>query len=523
MLHGWPQDHHMWHAVAPDLVARGHRVVLTDLRGYGASDAPPAGERSAAYAKREMAADQLAVMDALGHDRFALVGHDRGARVGHRLALDHPERLDSLTVIDVVPTRHVLEVADLALARAYFHWFLLGAPAPVPENVLGADPVGWVRTVLGGRLAGGCEFHPEAEAAYLRAHERPEVLAGTIGDYRAALGIDQEHDRADAGRRVEVPVRVLWGADGFVGRHYDVLGVWREYAADVDGAALPGGHFVPEQSPAQVLTALLEPAGEHERGEQRDAEAALDHRDRDVAVVVVVLDPGTPVEPGQHTLRGRPGRRLPVGPEPRLCGEVVDLGGGRRRGGQGDQPPLVEDRDVVGAARCRQADRAVRLEHEQVERPGAQLAHALLGRDVAQHEVDARQRLAQPTHERDEHGLVEALERADGHGARGLAAEDREVPLGVRELGLDPLGRVGEDPAGGGEHGSAGLPVEDRRADLGLELRHLLADRRGGHAALVGGGEDAAEAVHGEQGGQSASVERHKRNLTLGCVSFNCA
>ncbi|GGF37295.1 hypothetical protein GCM10011519_08520 [Marmoricola endophyticus] len=183
LLHGWPQDHHMWHAVAPDL-ARDHTVVLTDLRGYGESDAPPPGERSAAYAKRAMATDQLAVMDALGHDRFALVGHDRGARVGHRLALDAPERLTGLAVIDIVPTRHVLETADQALARAYFHWFLLGAPAPVPENVLGADPTGWVRTVLGGPLAGGCDFHPDALAGYVKAHERPEVLAGTIGDYR---------------------------------------------------------------------------------------------------------------------------------------------------------------------------------------------------------------------------------------------------------------------------------------------------------------------------------------------------
>ena len=258
MLHGWPQSHVMWHAVAPDL-ARDHTVVLTDLRGYGESDAPAPGERSTAYAFREMAADQVGVMSQLGHEQFALVGHDRGARVGHRMALDHPDRLTSASLIDIVPTRHVLETADLALAKAYFHWWLLGAPAPVPEQVLGADPAGWVRTILDqSPLAGGCEFHPDAIAAYAAAHERPEVVAGTIGDYRAALGIDQEHDVADVDARIEAPVQVLWGADGFVGKRYDVLEVWRSYAADVTGAALPGGHFVPEQSPSETLAALRE-------------------------------------------------------------------------------------------------------------------------------------------------------------------------------------------------------------------------------------------------------------------------
>lgn len=261
LLHGWPQSHLMWHAVAP-VLARDFTVVLTDLRGYGESDAPPAGAASTGYAgygKRAMADDQVRVMAALGHDRFSLVGHDRGARVGHRLALDHPERVERLSLIDIVPTRHVLETADLALARAYFHWFLLGAPAPIPEQVLGADPEGWVRTVLqDSPLGGGVVWHPEALAGYLAAHRRPEVVAATIGDYRAALAVDLEHDRVDAGRPLAMPTQVLWGADGFVGRRYDVLDVWASYAADLTGVALPGGHFVPEQSPRETLAALRE-------------------------------------------------------------------------------------------------------------------------------------------------------------------------------------------------------------------------------------------------------------------------
>lgn len=254
-LHGYPQTHVMWHAVAPAL-ARDHTVVLTDLRGYGLSDHPPGGDDHAGYAKRTMAADQVGVMAGLGFDRFAVVGHDRGARVGHRLALDHPERVSALAVIDIAPTHHMVANTDLRMARAYFHWFFLAQAPPLPERLIGADPELWVTTQMHGAHGGGLDFHPEAVAAYLEAFSRPETITASCEDYRAALTIDFETDEADRGRRVACPLLALWGARGFVGARYDPLAVWREYADDVRGAGLPAGHFVPEEAPEEVIASL---------------------------------------------------------------------------------------------------------------------------------------------------------------------------------------------------------------------------------------------------------------------------
>ena len=255
LLHGYPQTHAMWHRVAPGL-ADSHTVVAADLRGYGDSSAPPDGRDHEGYSKRAMADDLVETMSALGHDRFAVVGHDRGARVAHRMALDHPTRVTRAVVLDIAPTRHMVEHADASFATGYYHWFFLAQPDGLPERLIGADPEAYLREKLARWSGPDGSFDEDAVAEYVRCFARPEVLHATCEDYRAALTVDLEHDRASREQRVEVPLLVLWGADGFVARTYDVLDVWRGYAADVRGHAVPGGHFCPEESPAEVLAAL---------------------------------------------------------------------------------------------------------------------------------------------------------------------------------------------------------------------------------------------------------------------------
>jgi haloacetate dehalogenase len=253
LLHGYPETRAMWRHVAPALADR-FTVVATDLRGYGESDAP-AGER---YSKREMAADQLAVMSSLGFERFAVAGHDRGARVAHRMALDAPARITSLAVIDIVPTRHMFENVDRAMATSYFHWFFLTQPRGLPEDLIRSDPERWLRSRFERRWSVRDPLTPEVFAHYLACFERDGVVEATCADYRAAATVDLEHDRADAGRRLDPPVLALWGSDGYVGRNFDVLEVWREYAADVAGHAIPSDHYVPEEAPEATATALGE-------------------------------------------------------------------------------------------------------------------------------------------------------------------------------------------------------------------------------------------------------------------------
>jgi haloacetate dehalogenase len=252
LLHGHPQTMAMWHRVAPAL-ARTHPVVLMDLRGYGDSDRPPAGEGSAAYAKREMALDAVALMRSLGHERFAVLAHDRGARVAHRLALDHPQAVTRLMLLDIAPTLAMYEGTTEAFARAYWHWFFLIQPAPLPERLIEADPVAYLRDGMGRR--GGSFFSPEAWAAYERSIARPGTAAAICADYRASAGIDLDHDRADrdAGRRVTQPLRVLWGSEGVVGRCFKPLKLWQAVAQDVSGRAVGSGHYVAEEAPDVVL------------------------------------------------------------------------------------------------------------------------------------------------------------------------------------------------------------------------------------------------------------------------------
>lgn len=251
LLHGHPQTMAMWHRVAP-VLARTRRVVLMDLRGYGDSDRPPAGEASAAYAKREMALDAVAVMRALGHERFAVLAHDRGARVAHRLALDHPQAVERLMLLDIAPTLAMYEGTTEAFARAYWHWFFLIQPAPLPERLITADPVAYLREGMGSR---GDFFAPEAWAEYERCFVQPGTAAAVCADYRASAGIDLAHDRADrdAGRRVTQPLHVLWGANGVVGRCFEPLALWRAAAEQVSGREVDSGHYIAEEQPDLVL------------------------------------------------------------------------------------------------------------------------------------------------------------------------------------------------------------------------------------------------------------------------------
>ena len=255
LLHGYPQTHLMWRHVAADLV-QDRRVVAIDLRGYGESDAPPSAPGDATYAKREMALDVAHVMRELGHDRFDVVGHDRGGRVGHRLGLDHPGCVTSLAVLDIVPTLHMFENVDRAMAESYFHWFFLTQPGGLPERLIEADPATWIASRFAGRRAGRPPVDDQVLAAYLEAFRRPGVIAATCADYRAAATIDLEHDRGDRGSPLSMPVLALWGESSYVGRNFDVLDVWREYAADVTGGSVPADHYLAEEDPAATVEAI---------------------------------------------------------------------------------------------------------------------------------------------------------------------------------------------------------------------------------------------------------------------------
>jgi haloacetate dehalogenase len=257
MLHGYPQNHLMWRDVAPAL-AEDHTVVLADLRGYGDSAKPAPDAAGEVYAKRSMAADQVGLMRQLGFAQFQLVGHDRGARVSHRLALDHAEAVTRLAVLDIVPTRHVLHNVTREMAAAYYHWFFLPAGNGVPEHMIGADPEFWIRSIVGSLLGPGASIEAAVMEDYIRCFRDPRTIAGSCADYRSAASIDLVHDDETfaAGRKLECPVLVLWGEKAFVGRYYEPLTVWREYAIDVRGEAMPTGHFVPEEAPALITAAL---------------------------------------------------------------------------------------------------------------------------------------------------------------------------------------------------------------------------------------------------------------------------
>ena len=258
VLHGHPQTHLIWHAVAGTL-AQHFSVVLCDLRGYGDSSKPPGEPDHANYSKRAMALDLLRVMQHLGHERFAVLAHDRGARVAHRLAADHPQAASRLVLLDIAPTLAMYEQTTQEFARAYWHWFFLIQRAPLPERLIEADPGAYVRDLVGSRHAGLAPFHTQALAEYTRCLSQPGAAHALCEDYRAAATIDLEHDRADrdAGCRLAQPLMVLWGERGIVQRCFRPLDEWRRVASRVAGEALPCGHYIPEEAPEALLEAAL--------------------------------------------------------------------------------------------------------------------------------------------------------------------------------------------------------------------------------------------------------------------------
>ena len=255
LLHGYPQTHVMWHKVAPRL-AQDFTVVATDLRGYGDSSKPPSDPTHLTYSKRMMAQDQVEVMAQLGYDEFLVVGHDRGGRVAHRMALDHAGRVRRLAVLDIAPTLTMYQRANMGFGLAYYHWFFLVQPAPLPETLIGNSAAYYLRTRFERPGIAPESFTPEAVAEYLRCFRDPACIHATCEDYRAAATIDLVHDQADLDRQVQCPLLVLWGGQGFVGHAYDVIDVWRERAADVRGQAVPCGHFLPEEAPDDTYAAL---------------------------------------------------------------------------------------------------------------------------------------------------------------------------------------------------------------------------------------------------------------------------
>jgi haloacetate dehalogenase len=265
LLHGYPQTHLIWRKIAPRL-AQQFTVVATDLRGYGASSKPPGTADHATYSKRRMALDQVDAMRALGFERFAVCGHDRGGRVAHRMAVDHPERVTRLAVLDIAPTKAMYEQTTMAFARAYYHWFFLIQPPPMPETLIGANPEAYLRHHMA-RAAGLEPFFPDAWPEYLRAFSDPAAIHATCEDYRAAATIDLEHDAADvaAGRKIACAVLALWGAQGVVERLFKALDEWRRVAAgNVSGRALPCGHYIPEEAPDALLAELLDFCGRND-------------------------------------------------------------------------------------------------------------------------------------------------------------------------------------------------------------------------------------------------------------------
>ena len=253
LLHGFPQTHALWAKVAPEL-ARDFTVVTPDLRGYGASSKPRGVEN---YTFREMGADQLALMAHLGHERFHLVGHDRGGRTAHRMALDAPDRIASLTVMDIVPTHEILTNLRKDVAKAYYHWTFLAQPAPFPETMIAADPDHFYEScLLGWGAAKLSDFDAAQLAAYRAAWHDPETIRAMCDDYRAAYDLDVALDEADLARQVPCPALVLWGADGAMDKAYDVAATWAPRLADMRAKALPGGHFFVDQAPETTIEAL---------------------------------------------------------------------------------------------------------------------------------------------------------------------------------------------------------------------------------------------------------------------------
>lgn len=257
LLHGYPQTHFMWHKIAP-LLAKHFTIIATDLRGYGDSSKPKGYKDHSNYSKRALAQDQVEVMAQLGYEQFYLVAHDRGARVAHRLALDYPQSVQKLALLDIAPTYEMYTTADKEFATAYYHWFFLIQPYDLPEKLIAAHPEYYLHTCLQNWSKNAAAFTPEALAEYQRCFCEPAAIHSSCEDYRASATIDLSHDREDIDIKIACPLLVLWGGLGIIERKYDVLALWRQRALKVVGNHLDCGHFLPEEAPRETYLNLKE-------------------------------------------------------------------------------------------------------------------------------------------------------------------------------------------------------------------------------------------------------------------------
>jgi haloacetate dehalogenase len=258
LLHGDPQTHLCWHSIAPKL-AEHYTVVLADLRGRGESHKPERTSDHRHYSKRLMATEQVRIMERLGFDVFRVVGHDRGARVARRMALDYPDKVERLAVMDIVPVLDFYERATSAVAQDYFYFFFLTQPFPVPDRLIAGDPRAFMGDILTSLTKPGFNYHQGALEAYLAASTTEESISSICECFRAGISSDVEDDKASrsAGRRITCPTLVFWGELGVVGRHFDMQRIWSDWAASVSFAPMPCGHFIPEEEPELTATHLI--------------------------------------------------------------------------------------------------------------------------------------------------------------------------------------------------------------------------------------------------------------------------
>ena len=255
LLHGYPQTSAMWHGVAP-ILARSYQVVCPDLRGYGQSDKPASDSLHQPYSKRAMANDIIAVMRRLGHKRFLVGAHDRGARVAHRMGLDHPNSVAAMTLLDIAPTREMYANTSTEFARNYWHWFFLTLPSPFPEKMIGADPEMFWKQKCFYQSKEKVPFVSEALTEYLDAFANPEMIHASCEDYRAAASIDIEHDNADLGKKLKMPILTLWAKHGVIETCFNGLNLWRLRAKKVEGKALDATHYMAEEIPEEVAARM---------------------------------------------------------------------------------------------------------------------------------------------------------------------------------------------------------------------------------------------------------------------------
>lgn len=258
LLHGYPQTHLIWHKIAP-MLAKKYSVIMPDLRGYGDSSKPASDETHQTYSKRAMAEDIVKLMEKLGHKEFFVVGHDRGARVAYRLAKDYPNKVKKLVLLDMLPTLHVFENVNMDVANAYYHWFFLIQPDGLPEKMIEPNAKYYITEKLRRWSKIGLSAFPQTILdEYLRCSTSYDAIHAACEDYRAAATIDLEHDRADKEIKINCPLYLIWAKNGFIGKHYDVLKVWQEFASSVEGKAIDCGHFIPEEAPDEVYKVLKE-------------------------------------------------------------------------------------------------------------------------------------------------------------------------------------------------------------------------------------------------------------------------